>query len=127
LSGKKWDDTSLSKRVGESWTCEFITTGLRYILTTIMPFKKDIYCNWTKKTFCGDYWKINIFMKFDCCAMSTSENNFDAFSHTKVFYTLNLWLRYHQLGIKEVNEEKMHSRGLMRIKWSILSVEAPSI
>ena len=54
-------------------TEELVAAGLvelappdcEYASATNMPSKKDIYGNWTEKRMCGDYRRINKFMKSD--------------------------------------------------------------
>jgi hypothetical protein len=74
--------------------------------TTVMPSKKDIYGNWTEKRMCGDYRRINKFIKSDRYAMPTPEENFEAIGHAKVFSTLDLRSGYHQIGLREEDKEK---------------------
>jgi hypothetical protein len=84
-------------------TVELVEAGLvelappdcEYALATVMPSKKDIYGNWTEKRMCGDYRRITKFIKSDCYAMPTLEENFEAIGHAKVFSTLDLCSGYH--------------------------------
>jgi hypothetical protein len=56
---------------------------------------------------CGDYRRINKFIKTDHYAMPIPEENFEAIGHAKVFSALDLHLGYHQIGLREEDKEKM--------------------
>jgi hypothetical protein len=85
---------------------ELASSDCEYASATVMPSKKDIYGNWTKKRMYGDYRRINKFTKSDSYAMPTLEENFEAIEHAKVFSTLDLCLGYHQIGLREEDKEK---------------------
>jgi hypothetical protein len=85
---------------------ELASSDCEYASATIMPSKKDIYGNWTEKRMCGDYRRINKFTKSDRYTMLTPEENFEAIGHAKVFNTLDLHSRYHQIGLREEDKEK---------------------
>jgi hypothetical protein len=97
----KYSDAEL--KMIQARTVELVEAGLvelappdcEYALATVMPSKKDIYGNWTEKRMCGDYRRITKFIKSDCYAMPTLEENFEAIGHAKVFSTLDLCSGYH--------------------------------
>jgi hypothetical protein len=89
---------------------ELASSDCEYAFATVMPSKKDIYGNWTKKRMCGDYRRINKLTKSDHYAMSTPEENFEAIRHAKVFSTLDLCSGYHQIGLKEEDKKKTRRR-----------------
>jgi hypothetical protein len=91
----------------EARLVELAPPDCEYASATVMPSKKDIYGNWTEKSMCGDYWKINKFTKSNHYAMLTPEENFEAIGHAKVFNTLDLRSGYHQIGLREEDKEKM--------------------
>jgi len=78
----------------------------KYASAIIMPTKKDIHGNYTDKQMCGDYRPINRQIKFDKYAMPTPEEIFDVVGHARVFSTLDLWVGYHQLSIREEDKAK---------------------
>jgi hypothetical protein len=45
----------------EARLVELAPPDCEYASVTVMPSKKDIYGNWTKKRMCGDYRRINKF------------------------------------------------------------------
>jgi hypothetical protein len=85
----------------EAGLVELVPSDCEYASATVMPSKKDIYGNWTKKRMCGDYRRINKFTKSDRYAMPTLEENFEAIGYAKVFSTLDLCSGYHQIGLRE--------------------------
>jgi hypothetical protein len=100
---KPYKYSDAERKMIQARTAELVEAGLVelvppdcvYASATVMPFKKDIYNNWTEKRMCGDYRKINKFTKSDRYAMSTPEKNFEAIGHAKVFSTLDLCSGYH--------------------------------
>jgi hypothetical protein len=70
-----------------------------YASAIVMPAKKDVHGNYIDRRMCGDYYHINRQTKFDKYAMPTPEEIFDVVGHAKVFSTIDLWARYHQLPI----------------------------
>ena len=84
---------------------ELASSNCKYASAAVIPSKKDIYGNWTEKRMCGDYKRINKFTKSNWYAMRIPEENFEAIGHAKVFSTLDLYSRYHQVGLRE--EEKV--------------------
>lgn len=95
-----------TKELLEAELVELAPSDCEYASATVMPSKKDIFGNWTKKRMCGDYRRINRFTKSDRYVMPTPEENFDAIGHAKVFSTLDLRSGYHQLGICEGDKGK---------------------
>jgi hypothetical protein len=91
---------------------ELTPPDCEYTSATVMPSKNDIYGNWTEKKMCGDYRRINKFTKSDRYAMPTPEENFEAIGHAKVFSTLDLSSRYHQIGLREEDKEKTNFWGI---------------
>jgi hypothetical protein len=85
---------------------ELVPLDCEYASAIVMPSKKDIYGNWTKKRMCRNYRRINKFTKSDRYAMLTPEENFEAIGHAKVFSTLDLRSGYHQIGLREEDKEK---------------------
>jgi hypothetical protein len=85
---------------------ELGSSDCEYAFATVMPSKKDIYGNWTKKRMCGDYRRINKFTKSDRYAIPTREENFEAIGHAKVFSTLDLRSGYYQIGLRKEDKEK---------------------
>jgi hypothetical protein len=81
--------------------------GGEYVLTTLMLTDKDIFSNWTKCRMCGIIvqW-VNEYV------MPLLEEIFDAFSHTKVFNTLNLRSSYHQLPLRESDKAQTSFWGI---------------
>jgi len=79
-----------TKELLEAGLVELVPTDCEYTSAMVMPFKKDIFGNWTKKRMYGDYWRIYRFTKSDRYAMPTLEENFDAIGNAKVFSTLDL-------------------------------------
>jgi len=77
-----------------------------YASTIVMPAKKDVHGKYTDRWMCGDYHPINRQIKFDKYAMPTLEEIFDVVGHTRVFNTLDLRARYHQLLIREEDKAK---------------------
>jgi hypothetical protein len=90
----------------EARLVELAPSDCEYASATVMPSKKDIYGNWTKKRMCGDYRRINKFTKSNRYAMPTPKDNFEAIGHAKVFSTLDLRSGYHQIGLREEDKEK---------------------
>jgi hypothetical protein len=90
----------------EAGLVELAPPDCEYTSATVMPFKKDIYGNWTEKRMYGDYRRINKFTKSDRYAMPTPEENFEAIGYAKVFSTLDLHSGYHQIGLREEDKEK---------------------
>ena len=84
---------------------ELASLDYEYASVMVMPSKKDFYSNWTKKRMYGDYRRINKFTKSDHYAMPTPKENFEAIGHAKVFSTLDLRSRYHQIGLREEDKE----------------------
>jgi hypothetical protein len=111
---KPYKRNEVERKMIQSRTVELLGAGLvelassdcEYASTMVMPSKKDIYGNWTDKRMCGDYRRINKFTKSNRYAMPTSEENFEAIRHAKVFSTLDLRLGYHQIGLREEDKEK---------------------
>jgi hypothetical protein len=77
-----------------------------YASAIVMLAKKDVHGNYTDRWMCGDYRPINRQIKFDKYAMPTLEEIFDVVGHTRVFNTLDLRARYHQLSIREEDKAK---------------------
>jgi hypothetical protein len=96
-----------TKELVEAGLVELASLDCEYALATVMPSKKNIYGNWTEKRMCGDYRRSNKFIKSNCYAMPTPEENFEATRHAKVFSTLDLCSGYHQIGLREEDKEKM--------------------
>ena len=97
---------SVSERDGVKTRCmELLSAGLvelldgEYACATVMPTKKDIFGNWTKKRMCGDYRLVNKKIKSDRYPMPTPEELFDVVGKARVFSTLDLRSGYHQLAI----------------------------
>jgi hypothetical protein len=117
---KPYKYSDVERKMIQACTKELVEAGLvklappdcEYASATVMPSKKDIYGNWIEKRMCGDYKKINMFIKFDRYAMPTLEENFEAIRHAKVFSILDLRSGYYQIGLREENKEKM-------VFWSI--------
>jgi hypothetical protein len=111
----------------EARLVELAPPDCEYASATVMPSKKDIYSNWTKKRMCGDYRRINKFTKSDRYAMPTPEENFEAIRHAKVFSTLDLRSGYHQIGLREEDKEKTAFWGIEKdgkdrlYQWKFLS------
>jgi hypothetical protein len=111
---KPYKYSDAERKMIQARTAELVEAGLvelapsdcEYRSATVMPSKKDIYGNWTKKRMCGDYRRINKFTKSDRYAMPTPEENFKAIGHAKVFNTLDLCSGYHQIGLREEDKEK---------------------
>jgi hypothetical protein len=111
---KPYKRSEVERNINQARTAELFGTGLvelasldcEYASATVMPSKKDIYGNWTKKRMYGDYIRINKFTKSDYYAIPTPEENFEAIGHAKVFSTLDLRLGYHQIGLIEEDKEK---------------------
>jgi hypothetical protein len=111
---KLYKYSDAERKMIQARTTELVKAGLvelappdcEYALATVIPSKNDIYGNWTEKKMCGDYRSINKFTKSDHYAMPTPEENFEAIGHAKVFSTLDLRLRYHQIGLREEDKEK---------------------
>ena len=97
---------SCTKELVEAGLVELVSLDCEYVSTTVMPSKKGIYGNWTKKMIFEDYKKINKFTKFDRYAMPTHEENFEAIGHAKIFSTLDLCSRYHQIVLREEDNKK---------------------
>jgi len=74
--------------------------------STMMPTKKDFFCNWMEQHMCGDYHLVNKCMCLNKYAMPLLEEIFDALNQTKVFNTLDLKSSYHQLPLKEGHKVK---------------------
>ena len=98
---------SVSKRDGVKSRCmELLSAGLvelldgEYACATVMPAKKDILGNWTKKCICGDYRPVNKKTKSDRYPMPTPEELFDAVGKARLFSMLDLRLGYHQLPLR---------------------------
>jgi hypothetical protein len=57
--------SEMEKALVQTWTSELLDVGFvevskgEYASTTMMPSKKDIFGNWTKRCMCGDYRLIN--------------------------------------------------------------------
>ncbi len=104
--------SDMEKDLIQSQTLDPLEVGLmkllhgEYALTTIMPAKKDVHGDYTNKQMCGDYCLINRQTKSDKYAMPTPEEIFDVVGHVKVFNTLDLRTRYHQLQIQEEDKAK---------------------
>jgi hypothetical protein len=111
---KPYKYSDAEQKMIQARTVELMKAGLvelappdcEYASATVMPSKKDIYGNWTKKRMCGDYMRISKFTKSERYAMPTPEENFEAIGHAKVFSTLDLRLGYHQIGLREEDKEK---------------------
>jgi hypothetical protein len=71
-----------------------------------MLAKKDVHGNYTDRRMCEDYCPINRQTKSDKYAVPTPEEIFDVVGHARVFITLDLWARYHQLPIREEDKAK---------------------
>jgi hypothetical protein len=104
----------------QSCTKELVGAGLvelapldcEYVSAMVMPSKKGIYGDWTKKRMFEDYRKINKFTKSDRYAMPTQEENFEAIGHVKIFSTLNLCSGYHQIVLREEDKKKITFWGI---------------
>jgi hypothetical protein len=111
---KPYKRSEVERKMIQARTVELLGVGLvelassdcEYASATVMLSKKDIYGNWTEKRMCRDYRRINKFTKSDRYAMPTPEENFEAIGHAKVFSTLDLRSRYHQIGLREEDKEK---------------------
>jgi hypothetical protein len=77
-----------------------------YASATIMRPQKDVHGNYMNKRMCGDYCPINRQTKSHKYAMPTLEEIFDVVGHVKVYSTLDLRARYHQLPIREEDKAK---------------------
>jgi hypothetical protein len=95
-----------------SWTLDLLEARLvelshgEYASAIVMPAKKDVYGNYIDRRMCGDYRPINWQIKSDKYAMPTLEEIFDVVGHARVFSTLDLRTRYHQLPIREEDKAK---------------------
>jgi hypothetical protein len=132
---KLYKYSDAERKMIQARTTELVKAGLvelappdcEYALATVIPSKNDIYGNWTEKKMCGDYRSINKFTKSDHYAMPTPEENFEAIGHAKVFSTLDLRLRYHQIGLREEDKEKTAFWGIDKdgkdwlYQWKFLS------
>jgi hypothetical protein len=111
---KPYKYSDAERKMIQARTTELVEAGLvelappdcEYASAIVMPSKKDIYGNWTKKRMCGDYRRINKFTKSDRYAMPIPEENFEAIGHAKVFNTFDLLSGYHQIGLREEDKEK---------------------
>jgi hypothetical protein len=111
---KLYKRSEVERKMIQARTAELLGAGLmelassdcEYASAMVMPFKKDIYGNWTEKRMCGDYRRINKFTKSDRYAILTPEENFEAIGHARVFSTLDLRSGYHQIGLREEDKEK---------------------
>ncbi len=72
-----------------------------YASAIVMPAKKDVHGNYTNRRMCGDYCPINQQTKSDKYSMLTLKEIFDVVGHVRVFSTLDLQARYHQLLIQK--------------------------
>jgi hypothetical protein len=79
-----------TRKLVEAGLVELAPPDCEYASAMVMPSKKDIYGNWTKKRMYEDNKRINKFTKSDRYAMPTPEENFEAIRHAKVFSTLDL-------------------------------------
>ncbi len=77
-----------------------------YALTIMMLAKKNIFGNWIERRMCGDYCSMNKDTCSNKYAMPLSEEIFDALIQAKVFSTLDLRFRYHQLPLRERDKVK---------------------
>lgn len=77
-----------------------------YVSANVMPVKKDVHGNYMDRRMCGDVRPINRQTKSNKYAMSTPEEIFNVVEHARIFSTLNLWARYHQLPIWEEDKTK---------------------
>jgi putative transposase len=77
-----------------------------YALATVMLAKKGVHGNYTDRRMCGDYHPINRQTKSDKYAMLTPEEIFVVVGHVRVLSTLDLWVGYHQLPIREEDKAK---------------------
>jgi hypothetical protein len=111
---KQYKYSDAKRKMIRARTVELVEAGLvelappdcEYVSATIMPSKKGVYGNWTKKRMCGDYRRINKFTKSYRYAMPTPEDNFEAIGHAKVFDTLDLSSGYLQIGLRKEDKEK---------------------
>jgi hypothetical protein len=96
----------------QSRTLDLLEAGLvelshgEYTSATVMLAKTDVHGNYTNRWMCGDYCPINWQTKFDKYAMPTPEEIFDVVGHARIFSTLDLWARYHQVSIREEDKAK---------------------
>ncbi|OAE21594.1 hypothetical protein AXG93_939s1000 [Marchantia polymorpha subsp. ruderalis] len=77
-----------------------------YASATVMQVKKDVHGNYTDRRMCGDYHPINQQTKSDKYAMSTPKEIFDVVDHVRIFSTLDLRAKYHQLPIWKEDKTK---------------------
>jgi hypothetical protein len=74
---KPYKYSDVERKMIQTGTMELVEAGLvelappdcEYASATVMPSKKDIYGNWIEKRMCGDYRRINKFIKSDRYAM----------------------------------------------------------
>jgi hypothetical protein len=74
---KPYKYSDVERKMIQTGTRELVEAGLvelappdcEYASATVMPSKKDIYGNWIEKRMCGDYRRINKFIKSDRYAM----------------------------------------------------------
>jgi hypothetical protein len=96
----------------QSWILDLLEARLvelshgEYALAIVMLAKKDVHGNYMDRRMCGDYRPINWQTKFDKDAMPTPKEIFDVVGHVRVFNTLDLRTRYHQLSIREEDKAK---------------------
>ena len=83
-----------------------------YACANVMLAKKDILGNWTKKRMCGDYQPVNKKTKSDRYPMPTPEELFNAVGKARVFSTLDLRSRYHQLPLRVEDQVKTSFWGM---------------
>ncbi len=104
--------SNMERDLIRSRTLDLLEAGLmelshgEYASVTVMPTKKDVHGNYTDRRMCGDYHPINRQTKSDKYAMPTPEEIFDVVEHARVFSTLDLRARYHQLPIRKEDKAK---------------------
>jgi hypothetical protein len=109
---RPYSDNDMERDLIRSWTLDLLEARLvelshgEYASATIMPAKKDVHGNYTDRQMCGDYCPINQWTKSDKYAMPTPKEIFDVVGHARVFNTLDLRARYHQLLIREEDKAK---------------------
>jgi hypothetical protein len=102
----------MEKDLIRSWMLNLLKAGLvellhgEYASVIIMLAKKDVHGNYTDRRMCGDYRPINRQTKFDKYVMPTLEEIFDVVGHARVFSTLDIRARYHQLPIRKEDKAK---------------------
>jgi hypothetical protein len=104
--------SDMEKDLIRNWMLDLLEARLmellhgEYALDIVMPAKKNVHGNYTDRRMCGDYYPINQQTKSDKYAMPTPKEIFYVVGHAKVFSTLDLRARYHQLPIQEEDKAK---------------------